>query len=422
MQKFKHVYRKITSLRYEKPLNIALVSSYVPRKCGIATFSRDLGQAIKRVNSNYPPSILAIDQNDNLKYPKEVAILISHNNPQAYRQAAHWINSHNFDALCLQHEFGLYGQTEAGELILELLQRVNIPILTTLHTILDAPSPAHALVFQDILKMSDHIVVTSADAKTKLESFFVLPNKKISLIHHGVTPHPKASCSHKSYFGWNNRPVLLISGLISPDKGIEYVLPAICNLRRTFPNILLAIVGETHPDIYKREGDVYRDHLREQISRLGIKDHVQMYNKYYDLPDLLKFYEACDIYLTPHLNPSQVSSGTLAYALGMGKACISTSYAYAKDMLGSGRGILVNFRDSLDLEVAIANLLSRDSLRKKLENNAYSLGQDMTWPKVAAKYLNLFKHLSTVKLPDTVLNKTTASKLPVRQGIGSGRF
>ncbi|MCL5410621.1 MAG: glycosyltransferase family 4 protein [Patescibacteria group bacterium] len=372
------------------------VSSYIPRKCGLATFTKDLTNALNDLNSESLAEIIAINDGEgDLEYPWEVKYKIHQDKYDSYYQAAEYVNQSSADVVCLQHEFGLFGG-EAGEYIFAFLRNINKPIITIFHTILAQPTDIQRSTLQRLGEISDSVVAMIPDAKERLERDYNIDRDKVVTIHHGVSDQKKAS-SQTSRLNWKEKPVLLLSGLISENKGIEYVIKALPQIIKEFPDISFIIAGQTHPEILKRQGEKYRKSLQKLANTLKVSKNIKFINKYLELQELLNLYEKCDIYLTPHIDPEQITSGTLAYALGMGKACISTGYPYAKEMLADNRGVIVDFKSSEQIAEAVLKILKNPSLKAELEEEAYVLGRKMRWPRVAERYLNLFRYVSSQK-------------------------
>lgn len=345
--------------------------------------------------------IVAIDEGQvPRKYPSEVKAIILRDDISTYDQAAAYINESEAEVVCLQHEYGLFGthhpDQRYGEYLLPLLHKINKPIVTTLHTILEHPTPIHREVMREIADLSDIMVAMLSNAKERMENSYGINSERIVVINHGVTDRPRAKKIFKSRFGWENRRVLLMTGLLNPGKGVEYVIQALPDIVKRFPETLFVVVGETHPEVKKIAQESYRESLIAMTKNLGVCEYVEFIDQYLPLNDLLEYYEACDIYLTPHLDPQQVASGTLAYALGMGKACISTKYIYAKEMLHHGRGVLVDFQNAPQIAEAVIDIFSDSSVQDTLERKAYSIGRTMSWPRAAERYLNLFRLVNHV--------------------------
>ncbi len=375
------------------------VSSYVPRKCGIATFTRDLVGALNDLNSESTAEIIAINAGEQeLDYPWTVKYRIFQENLDSYYKAAEYVNQSSADIICVQHEYGLYGG-ELGEHLFNFLRNVNKPIVITFHTILAKPDEKHEIILKRLSDLATYVVAMIPDAKERLEKDYGIDRNKVVVIHHGVSSYERSNMI-KIPTNWKNRPTILLSGLISKNKGIECVIEALPKIKKKFPDINFIIAGQTHPEILKQEGERYRESLMQLADRLDVIDNISLVNKYLPLQELLDYYELCDIYITPHLDPEQITSGTLAYALGMGKACISTPYPYAKEMLSGSRGILVDYRNSNQIARGVLKILENSDLRKKMEYESYFLGQKMRWPRVAERYLNLFRYVESTAEKD----------------------
>lgn len=370
------------------------VSSYIPRKCGLATFTRDLTDALNELNSESMAEIIAVNDGDpELEYPWEVKYKIHQEKFDSYYQAAEYVNQSSADVVCLQHEFGLFGG-DAGDYIFAFLRNINKPIVTIFHTILTEPSEIQRTTLQRLTELSSSVVAMIPDAKERLERDYGIDRDKVVIIHHGVSDQARSTRNKIKGSKLRNRPIMLISGLISVNKGIEYAIKALPKIVEQFPEAILVIAGQTHPEILKKEKEKYRKGLIKLAKSLGVEKNIRLINKYLPLPELLSLYDACDIYLTPHVDPQQITSGTLAYALGMGKACISTKYPYAKEMLSNNRGLLVDFKNHDQISSSVLRVLTNKTIKKDLEEAAYALGKKMRWPRVAERYLNLFRYVS----------------------------
>lgn len=330
------------------------------------------------------------ESGETYSYPPEVLFSIEKNNPVSYHEAAHRINQSDAEMICIQHEYGLFGG-EAGEYLFNLIKRLTKPIVTTLHTILVDPTPLQKEVLLSLAKYSEAVVAMIPNAKERLEKDYGIPEDKVVVIHHGVADRPKSVQTYKKKLGWGGKHVLLMTGLFNPNKGADYVIQALPAIVAKYPNTIFVIVGQTHPEVLKREGEKYRDSLRAKALELGVTHYLRFVDTYLPLEELLTYYDACDIYLTPHLDAQQTTSGTLAYALGLGKACISTPYTYAQEMLADERGLLVKFRDSTSIAKAVIRIFDDPTLKKELEKRSYALGRQMSWPRVAERYLILFR-------------------------------
>ena len=370
---------------------IAFLGDYLPRKCGIATFTHDLRTAIA---SEYPRiDCLVAPVNDlpeGYEYPPEVRFEFSENDLDSYARTAEYLNFSDTDVVCLQHEYGIFGGP-AGSYILALLRDLRIPVVTTLHTVLEKPNAEQRRVLQELAVLSSRLVVMSERGQRMLREIYDVPEKKIDLIPHGIPDMPFVDSSFlKDQFGVEGKQVVLTFGLLSPNKGIEYVLRALPEVVAQFPNLVYIVLGATHPNLVREHGEVYRLSLERLAQDLGIKRHVSFYNRFVDLAELKDFLGVADLYITPYLNPAQITSGTLAYAYGSGKAVISTPYWHAEELLAEGRGVLVPFGDSGAIAREIISLLQDDKRRHAMRKAAYLAGREMVWEKTAHLYMASF--------------------------------
>ena len=371
---------------------IAFLGDYLPRKCGIATFTHDLRQAVAE---RYPATETFVapvnDLSGGYEYPAEVRFEFSENDLDSYRRTADYLNFSNADVVCLQHEYGIYGGP-AGSFILALLHDLRIPVVTTLHTILDHPSPDQRKVLQELATLSARLVVMSERGAKMLREFYGVAAEKIDLIPHGIPDVPFIDSNfYKDQYGVEGKQVLLTFGLLSPNKGIENVLRALPEVVKKIPHLVYIILGATHPNLVRENGEAYRLTLERLAKDLGIKKHVSFYNRFVDQKELMEFLGVADIYITPYHNAAQTTSGTLAYAFGSGKAVISTPYWHAEELLGDGRGVLVPFGDPTALVQAIVALLEDDTRRHAMRKRAYLLGRDMVWSRAAESYMACFE-------------------------------
>ncbi|MBU1935516.1 glycosyltransferase family 4 protein [Patescibacteria group bacterium] len=371
---------------------IAFIGNYLPRQCGIATFTTDLCEAV--ANEHKGISCFAIPVNDNetgYEYPPRVRFELTEKDIESYRRAADFLNINNVDMVSLQHEYGIYGG-RAGGYILTLLRELRMPIVTTLHTILREPDPDQRRVLEEIIALSDRVVVMSKRGVDFLKKIYQVPQDKIDLIPHGIPDLQFLDPSfNKDLFGVEDKIVLLSFGLLSPNKGIENVISALPAIAEKYPNIVYMIVGATHPHIIQNEGETYRLSLQWLAHEKGVEGNVIFYNRFVSLEELVQFIGAADIYITPYLDPAQITSGTLAYTVGAGKAIISTPYWYAEEMLDNGRGALVPFSDPKALAEQVIDLLGNESKRHAMRKRAYMFGRDMIWPRVAKRYMQSFE-------------------------------
>lgn len=379
-----------------KQMKVAFLGDYVPRKCGIATFTADLRNAVAAGGAaDAFPVVAVTDPGRSYTYPPEVRFEVPQNDVSSYVRAADFLNVSHVDVLCVQHEFGIYGG-EAGAHLLALLRRARMPTVTTLHTILEKPDASQARVFAELIGYSDRLVTMSEKGRSILQSTYGVPSEKITVIPHGIPDTPFVDPNfYKDQFGLVGRPVLLTFGLLSPGKGIETAIEALPAIVEKNPSVVYVILGATHPNLVRDQGETYRLSLERQVRRLGMEDHVMFVNRYVTTEELCEFIGAADIYLTPYLNEAQITSGTLAYCFGAGKVVVSTPYWHAAELLADGRGILVNFGDSKGIAKAVNEILSDEARRHSMRKEAYMLGRSMIWSRVAHDYLSVFEEALT---------------------------
>jgi glycosyltransferase involved in cell wall biosynthesis len=375
-------------------LGVYFVGSYLPRRCGIATFTYDLAHAVGNEIGRENYRIAAINNRaEGYDYPEEVAFEINQNRINDYRLAADYVNYSGVDVVCLQHEFGIFGGPE-GTYINHFLGNLKKPVLTTFHTVMREPSEEYRRALQGVAELSQGVVVMSRQAVEILNTVYGIPEHKIHFIHHGVPDVPFVDPNYyKDQFQVEGRFVILTFGLLSPNKGLETVIKGLPEVVKRFPNIAYIILGETHPEIKKVHGEEYRISLQRRVIRLGLEKHVFFHNRFVDLEELCEFMGACDIYITPYLSREQITSGTLGYALGMGKAVISTPYIYAREMLEDGRGKLIEFGDFRGLSQAVNHLIENELVRHQMRKKAYELGRTMVWSHIGRQYLKAFHEI-----------------------------
>ena len=379
----------------EKPTDIrkiAFLGDYLPRKCGIATFTADLRGAVAAESPER--GCLVVPVNDvagGYDYPAEVRFEIEEQDLPSYLRAADFLNITDVDVVCVQHEFGIFGGP-AGSHLLALLRELRMPIVTTLHTILREPSADHRRVMRDLIRLSTRMVVMAERGRDFLLEVYQAPANKIDLIPHGIPDMPFADPNYfKDEFAVAGKQVLLTFGLLSPNKGIEYALRALPDIIREFPNVVYIVLGQTHPNLLREQGEAHRLSLARLAKDLGVQKHVVFFNRFVELEELMRFIGAADIYLTPYLTEAQITSGTLAYAFGNGNAVVSTPYWHAAELLAEARGRLVPFRDAKAIAGAVLELLRDEPARHALRKNAFLLGRDMVWSRVAQLYAQAFE-------------------------------
>jgi glycosyltransferase involved in cell wall biosynthesis len=371
---------------------IAFIGDYLPRKCGIATFTADLRAALDSKYPNVESFVAPVnDHDEGYDYPHEVRFEFREGDLDSYRRTADYLNFSNVDVVCLQHEYGIYGGP-AGSFILALLRDLRIPVVTTLHTVLQEPDKQQKRVLKEIAVLSSRLVVMSERGCRMLQEVYDVSPDRIDVIPHGIPDLPFVDSNfYKDQFGVEGKHVLLTFGLLSPNKGIENVLRALPEAVKKYPNLIYIILGATHPNLLRDHGEAYRLSLERLAQDLGIKRHVSFYNRFVDLEELTAFLGAADIYITPYLNAAQTTSGTLAYAFGSGKPVISTPYWHAQELLDDDRGVLVPFNDTPAMAHAILDLLGDDKKRNAMRKRAYLTGRDMTWSKAAEHYMSSFE-------------------------------
>ena len=370
---------------------VAFVGNSLPRRCGIATFTTDLQQAVAASGANVETAIVAMtDANHDYDYGDAVVRQIHDSQLEEYARAADFLNDGNYDVVSLQHEFGIFGG-EAGGHITTLLSRLTMPVVTTLHTVLAAPTPAQRDVMNRVLKASSRVVVMADKGRELLRTVYRLPAEKIDVIPHGipdcafVDPHDE-----KARLGFSGRTVILTFGLLSPSKGIEVMIDAMPTVLKSRADAVYVVLGATHPNLVRDQGEAYRANLIARAKELGIEKHVVFVDQFVDIEKLLAFISMCDVYVTPYLNEAQMTSGTLAYSFGLGKPVVSTPYWHARELLADGRGILVPFGDVAATGREIAGLLSDAPRRQAMRRRAYASSRSMTWDRTADRYVASF--------------------------------
>jgi len=401
---------------------IAVIGDYLPRRCGIATFTSDLCEALA---AQYPDtSCFAVPVNDTEEgydYPPRVRFEMAERDLESYRRAADFLNITNVDLVCLQHEFGIFGGP-AGSHILALLRELRMPVVTTLHTVLRNPDSQQRKVMKELGELSDRLVVMSERGGLFLRDTYGIPPKKIDLIPHGIPDIAFVDPNfYKDRFGAEGKLVLLTFGLLSPNKGIEDVIEALPEILSQHPQVHYMVLGATHPHVLREEGEAYRLMLQRLTRERGVERNVVFHSRFVSLEELVEFIGAADIYLTPYLNREQVVSGTLAYTLGAGKAVVSTPYWYAEELLANGRGSLVPFRSPRAIAASVSHLLDDEAERHAMRKRAYLFGREMTWPNVARQYMESFLRARSerIRAPRPAvnaraLNKQSADLPPLR--------
>lgn len=373
-----------------------MIGNHLPRQCGIATFTTDLCDAITAEYGAAQVAVVAInDGNSTYAYPERVRFEISESDITSYRAAANFLNASNIELVCLQHEFGIFGG-KSGNHITELLKYLNMPVLTTLHTVLHEPNLDQRVAMHKIAARSERLVVMSQYSARVLEEVFNVPANKIDLIPHGIPDLPFVQPDvYKKHISCQDKTVLLTFGLLSPNKGFENVIQAMPRILSSHRNVVYVIAGATHPHIRAREGDRYRLELQALAKKHGVEEQILFVNRFVSPEEMTSLVCSADIYITPYCHEAQAVSGTLAYAMGAGKAIISTPYWYAAEVLDHGRGMLVPFESPDAIATAVIELLANDAARQTMRERAYLYARSMVWKHVAQSYMAVFQQACT---------------------------
>ncbi len=381
----------------------AFISSFLPRECGIATYTNDISSNIEYITGNNPRSIVAMnDLQSHYKYGKRVVLEIDQNNRNQYKQTANRLNSSDFDLVNLQHEFGLFGQ-EWGKNILELLKYLKLPTVTTLHTIIPKDSgifknnksrKTHEMVLSSIGEVSDALIVLTKMGKDILTQDYNIDPNKIHYIPHGVPTLPFVkSRTMKKVVGLEGRKVLSTFGFLRSGKGLEYTIAALPSLIKDWPEIIYLIIGETHPSTRRKEGEKYLNFLKKLVKKYNLENHVRFYNKYHSNNEIFKLLLATDVYVSPYLGKNQISSGTIAYALAAGRVVVSTPIDYSVEVLANDRGVLCEFGSYKSISDHIASIFQNPKGKSEIERAAHTYSVKRRWPYIAKQYLNLFENV-----------------------------
>ena len=394
---------------------IAFLGDYLPRKCGIATFTFDL---LSAVAARHPHSrCFAVAVNDIegcYRYPDVVRFEIEEQDPASYRRAADFLNSSSVDVVSVQHEFGIYGGL-AGSYLLALLRELKPPVVSTLHTVLLKPNADQYRVMKNLIALSTRLAVMTERGRTILGEVYQTPSEKIDLIPHGIPDVTFVEPDHyKGQFGLAGRRVLLTFGLLSPNKGIEHVLNALPDVVADFPDLVYIVLGATHPHELRSRGEAYRLGLEAIVTQRSLDNNVIFHNRFVDLKELTDFIGAADLYITPYLEEAQITSGTLAYAFGAGKAVISTPYWHAVELLGDQRGVLVPFANPSAIAREVSGLLRDDIRRESMSDSAYKLGRDMVWTSTAGLYMHSFERAREQAEPSSYLSRSPLGASSIR--------
>ncbi len=402
--------------------SIAFVSDYLPRRCGIATFTHDLCEAVAGAAKG-KHDVFTVAMNDvpqGYPYSNRVRFEVRQSVQADYRLAAEFMNIHQVGAVCLQHEYGIFGGV-CGAHILAMLKRLRRPLITTLHTILKDPDEQQLIVMREVARLSDRLITMTNIGKEILKDVYDVPAEKVAMVHHGIPDVPFVdSTFFKDQFGVEGRTVMLTFGLLGPGKGLEYAVEAMAKVVKKYPELVYIILGATHPHVKRENGEEYRNGLTRRVNELGLADNVRFVNRFVELDELCEYLGAADLYVTPYLGEAQITSGTLAYAMGAGKAVISTPYWYAAEMLSEGRGRLVPFRDSEAIADQILDLLDNENERHAMRKRSYTFCRQMLWKQVGQDYLRVFneatgdwlkkKHVTVAATPAKIAS--TDDELP----------
>ena len=368
---------------------IAVLGNHPPRRCGIATFTHDLSRAMR--GAGLEVDVVVMDDGSVEEYPQDVVYRIPDETRAAYPEAAAWINAQGYDAVCLQHEYGIFGGS-AGAYLLDLVRELHMPVVTTLHTVLAKPNPDQKQVMDELLQLSERAVVMTRKGLELLRQAHGVSAEKVALVPHGIPDLPTEDReAERAARAVGDRMLLLTFGLLSPDKGIEYAIEAMAEVVKEHPDALYLFAGQTHPHIVRQHGEAYRDGLKARIAELGLQDNVRLDDGYMDDAALGRLLAAADVYVTPYLKKEQITSGTLSFAVGNGIPTVSTPYWHAEELLASGRGILVPSRDSLSLADALSRMLEDETSRTAMSQRARSVGLGMRWPVVGERYRTLME-------------------------------
>ena len=380
------------------PARIAVIGNHLPRQCGIATFTTDLSNAITAEYGAAALSVVAVnDAQSSYAYPARVRFQIAEGDISSYRATANSLNASGVDLVCLQHEYGIFGG-KAGSHVLELLQRLTMPVVTTLHTVLSQPDLDQRIVMQQIAARSDRLIVMSEYSSRVLRDVFGVPGEKIDLIPHGIPDLPFVQPEvYKDALAVAGKLVLLTFGLLSPNKGFESVIRALPRILGRHSDAVYVIAGATHPHVRAREGDRYRDQLQALARELGVEREVIFHNRFFSPQEMASQVGSADIYITPYCQVAQAVSGTLAFAMGAGKAIISTPYWHAAELLDDGRGTLVPFEDPAAIAAAAIKLLDNDVERYAMRKRAYLYAREMVWNRVAQSYMRSFSRAQSCR-------------------------
>lgn len=381
-------------MKSSRKLNVAFLSTCLPRECGLATFTKDLSDALEQIKDFNMPRVVAVNNDETYIYGNHVMAQINQHNQAEYSKVALGLNRSNVDLLVIQHEFGIYGG-ESGEYVLDLVEKLKIPFLVVFHTVLTKPTPKQRFIINRLGNLSFKVVTMAQNTVEDLTAVYGIEPQKVEMFHHGVpVVFTEARGALKERYGFENRKVLSTFGFLSPGKGIEYAIEALSGVAAKHPEVLYRILGKTHPVVQREIGEVYRQKLMNLVAKLNLGKNIQFVDKLLTQEEIVQALVLSDIYITPYLGKDQAVSGTLAYGVGYGRVIISTPYRYAKEMLADGRGLLADFRDSASLEARILQVLDDPQRKIRMEEQTLALGRTMMWSEVAKQYAALFREVT----------------------------
>ncbi|PKM83141.1 MAG: glycosyl transferase family 1 [Firmicutes bacterium HGW-Firmicutes-14] len=396
---------------------ITFLSTYPPRVCGLATFTEDLVNEIDKAPL-FRPTVIAVTNTEEYE-DSRVAAKLSQHNRASYFQTARWANTHT-DLLVIEHEYGIFGG-ECGEYIIDLAKNLTIPFIITTHTVLMDPSLKQKLVLWELGRLASMVVTMAQSAVPLLTGTYGIEAGKIAVIPHGVPSLPvKPREEAKVSYGLAGKQVISSFGLLSPAKGLEYGIEAVAKVVPEYENLVYLILGKTHPCVKELNGESYRESLVSLAKNLGVKDNIRFIDKYLTKEEVITYLNLSDIYMTPYLSKEQAVSGTLAYAVGCGRVVVSTPYRYAQELLGDGRGMLAEFRDSESLASCIRGVLDNPAKKKEMEMKTLAVGREMTWANVAGRYARLFTGIMETPQPKGMQLLTNIMERPKPQGLRIG--
>ena len=398
--------------------NVAFVATYVPRQCGIATFTHDNARAVAKtqgfvLGENQKIQVIALHKpTDTFRYRDEVGFVLRQPQRRDYLEAAEFVNISPIDVVCLQHEYGIFGGDD-GKYVLDFMEALHKPVVTTLHTVLRQPSDGQRQTLSRVCEIANQVVVIAEKARGMLKDIYAVDPEKIVQIPHGVPNVPFMDPGfYKDQYRLEGKKVLLTFGLIGPGKGIEYAIDAVARLVPDFPNLTYVVLGATHPEVKRENGEAYRVSLQQRVEALGIKDNVLFFDRYVSDEQLMEFLLMADLYITPYLAKEQISSGTLSFAMGCGKAIVSTPYWYAEEMLDEGRGLLSPFADPQDMADQLRRLLSDEVECNQIRKRAYQFTRSMVWEEVGKQYMSVFKKATAAGVPKGAIKRPISPDLP----------